>query len=106
MEALWIFCEPQDGFNAELNEKKKAECIILKLKEEMFEGVQSFKCAAAITPHRGQCWFRMLAGRFKQRIAVPEGVKLTFSSPSSGTCLNRHTLNPQFMNSLKYLKQY
>lgn len=40
MEAHWIFCEPRDDFNAELNGNKECECIVLKLKKSMYEVVQ------------------------------------------------------------------
>lgn len=40
MEAHWIFGEPRDDFNAELNGKKKCECSILKLKKKIYEVLQ------------------------------------------------------------------
>lgn len=40
MKAHWIFGEPRDDVNAELDGKKKCECIILKLKKRMDEVLQ------------------------------------------------------------------
>lgn len=67
MEAHWIFCEPRDDFNAELNRQKKCECIISKLKKKRYEVLQKVRSCNYIAI-RGQCCFRMISS-FKQRIA-------------------------------------